>query len=159
MSATRRTLLLGATALVPLAMAGCATQTQTQLQADVTLIAHGLAGLSAALAALPGNPVPAATLAKVNAEIAVIETDAAAIASAATPQTNVVTGIAAAITAIVPLATPFFPAAPLVAGVLNAALALLPPIFAAAGIAAAPLNMPTPTMSAAQARLILARGV
>ncbi len=160
MNTSRRTLILGTTALFPLALlAACAGQTQSQLQQDVTLVADGLSGVTAALAALPGNPVPADVLAKINSEIDIIKTNAAAIATAATPSPSVVTSITAAIQAIVPLATPFFPAAPLVAGVVTAAMSLVRVILTSAGIAGAALtSAPAPTMAPAQARLVLARG-
>ena len=56
----RRTLLLGATALVPLAMAGC-SQTPTQILTDLSNIQVSLMN---ALNGLPAGAVPAAILAK-----------------------------------------------------------------------------------------------
>jgi len=154
----RRTLILGASALPLLAVAGCVTApTASQLQTDVTLIANGLSGITSALAALPNSPVPASTLAQINAEIATVKADAAAIASAGS-STTLVTGLTAAVQAIVPLVTPFFPAAPLVAGVVQAAVSLISTVLAQAGIAGAAVGAPVPTMSPAQARLVLAKG-
>lgn len=157
MTTTRRA-ILGATAIVPLALAGCASQTTTQLQADVKAITSGLTGVMAALGQIPGvatNAHDQALLAQAQQELAVVQSDGAAIASALTPNASVVTTFTSAITAFVPLVTPFFPMAPAVAAVVEAAASLVSVVLAEAGIAAAGLKTPRPTMSPSAARMIL----
>ena len=159
MKILRRTLCCATPALaLALAVTGCAGQTTTQLQADVTAISSGLAGVVAALRALPGNPVPASVIAQAETVIADIQGNAAAIASTLTPAPSIVQAIGTAVSTLDALVAPFFPQAPAVAAVVQAALALVPVVLASAGIAAAPLAAP-PRFTTAQARAILAAGV
>lgn len=140
----------------PLALSACAGNvTPSQATTDVQAIANGLSGIVAALKALPGNPVPAATLAKIQTEIDAIKADAASIGTAVTPSGTIAQDISAAVAAIVPLATPFFPAAPAVAAVINAAVALVPVVLAAVGIQAQHAAAAPAEFSPDQARLVL----
>ena len=81
----RRT-LLGAAAFVPVAaLLACGTQTSSQVATDVNLIASGVAAAIASIKQIPG--VPTATLTQLEAYLAIIQADAAKVASAtATPR-------------------------------------------------------------------------
>ncbi|MHB8571181.1 MAG: hypothetical protein ACYC97_13430, partial [Metallibacterium sp.] len=105
-----------------LAISACAGLTQSQATADVQTLAAGIKGLDAAIGALPG--VPANVVAQVAKEDALIQADAAQIASAAVPNANIATEINDAVGVIATLATPFFPEAPAIAAVVSAATTL-----------------------------------
>jgi len=147
----RRTILFGAASVSALALAGCAGQTPTQLQSDVTAISQGLSGIVSALKAIPS--VPANIVAEAQTAISAIQTNAATIAAALTPQASVVQQIAQAVTTLSTLLTPFFPLSAPVAGVVQAALALVPVILAAVGVQSAGASLST--MTPEQARLVL----
>ncbi|MDA8251086.1 MAG: hypothetical protein M0Z28_18210 [Rhodospirillales bacterium] len=143
---------LAASALLPLGLAACAGQTQTQLQADVQAVAQGLGGVVSSLSAVPH--VPQAVVTQAMALIGQVKADAAQIATALTPNPNVVQHIADTINALLPIVAPYFPVAPAVAAVLQAALALVPVILAAVG-KPVPAGAATAAMTPAQARLVL----
>jgi hypothetical protein len=155
MTPTRRH-LLGATAILPLALAACQGQTASQLQSDVTALSTGLSGVVAALQAVPG--VAASVIAQAQTAIATIQANASAIASALTPSATTVQSISSAVTALSGLLTPFFPGAPAIAAVIQAAVAIVPVILSEAGVSGAVAGAGV-GMSAAQARAILAVGV
>ena len=158
MPTNRRALLRWGTALGVLAPLGaCATLTPSQLQSDVKLIATGLSGIVAALAALPGSPVPKATLASIANEISIIQDNALAIATAFSPNNKLVTMLVDAVQALTPLVAPFFPAAPAIAAVVQAALSLAQVVLQEAGIVGA-LAPTGRLMPPALARQILAKG-
>lgn len=105
-----------------LAVGACAGLTQSQATQDVQTLAAGVASLGTALSAVPG--VPADVIAKVEAEDAIIQKDAAAIGTAATPSANIAADIDNAVGVISTLVTPFFPEAPAIAAVVEAAASL-----------------------------------
>src|SRR5882672_9762187 len=94
----RRTLCLAMPAtLLPL---GCAPGTATP--STITTIPGGVT-------------ISPATMAQIQAELAILQTDAAQVGSLATPNATLVQSVSGAVTLIASLATPFFPAAPAVA--------------------------------------------
>lgn len=157
---SRRTIIAGApTAAL---FAACSTgaergRTQTQLQADVALIAGFAAQLLPMLQAA-GLALGADAMARVQLEIGIIRADAAQIAVAATPDAATVQRIASSVQVISDLVLPMLPAGNRVAVIVQAALALLPVILGAVGVAGAPraisrLAAPGMTPDAARAAL------
>jgi len=146
-----------AAVLAPIiAVSACAGLTQSQATADVQTLAAGVKNLDAAMGAIPG--VPANVVAQVAKEDALIQADAAQIASAAVPSANIAAQINDAVGVISTLATPFFPGAPAIGAVVSAAVTLGQMIVQETGgtptVGAAPAAM-TP----AQARKILQAGI
>jgi hypothetical protein len=150
MNITRRTLF--GTAAATLALAACAGQTTSQLQADVTAIATGVQSVVTDLAATPGVHVPPATLAEINTTLATIKADAAQIGATLAPGQSVVTEFSMAVNDLVPLLTPYFPAAPAVAATVQAAVTLAQVVLSEAGVTKVAATDPA---SVAQARLVL----
>lgn len=159
---TRRTLFarLGRTtaaATVVSLLAGCPSGglSPSQLQQDVQTLSDGLTSIVGWLQSLPAADQPSADIiAKIQAALATIKSDAAAIAGATQPGQSIIQQIGTAVGVIADLAGPFFPAAPLVAMVVQAALALLPSIFGAVGLVP-PARATKAVYTAAQSRLIL----
>lgn len=143
---------IGSAAGIALGLAGCANQTTSQLQADVQTITQGVSSILTDLTATPGVTLPPATLAAIKSELAAINADAAAIATAATPNQTVVQTFSEAVSALVPLVTPFFPAAPAVAATVQAAVTLAQ--FVLAQVQPAKVGAPDPA-AVARARVIL----
>lgn len=145
--------LLATTAVA--AVAGCGSLTASQVQADVTTLDDGLAGILAAIQAIPGVSIPAATASAIETEIAAIKANAAQIASAVTSST-VVSGFQSGIGTLGALLAPFLPAAPLVAAAVNAVVSLAGAILSEAGVVSAAAVMgATSRMSPARARAVL----
>jgi|WetSurMetagenome_2_1015567.scaffolds.fasta_scaffold13380_7 hypothetical protein len=155
MHSRRHLLILSTATAFGALLTGCAGKTESQLQTDVSLIANGLGNVLGTLKNIPGLNVPADVSAKIDAELAVIKSDASAIATALTPDANTVQAIADAVNAIYPLVTPFFPAAPAIAIAVQAALDLVPVILAAVGKSSASTRKAVYDPSTA--RLVLAR--
>ena len=152
-----RRVMLASVAIAPLAgcslfgSGGALSVTPTQLQADVAALADGLTTAVGYLSTIAG--VPADTLAKVQAELAVLKADAAQIGATATPGTSTIQQISNVVGIIATLVGPFFPAASGAAMVIQAGLSILPEILSLVGITAVAA---TPKrFSAAQARVIL----
>lgn len=143
--------LLGATAAT-LALAACAGQTTSQLQADVTTISTGVQSVVTDLAATPGVHVPPATLAQIGATLATIKADAAQIGATLAPGQSAVSHFSDAVNALVPLLTPFYPAAPAVAATVQAAVTLAQVVLSEAGVTKVAAADPA---TVAQARLVL----
>ena len=160
MNPTRR-YLLTATALLP--VAGCATientlgMTPAKWATDLSLAAGWMPQIVAALAALG---VPAATLAQITKWAAMVQTDAAAVASATA---TVVVGTTSAtyvqeamqtLSAIAGVALPLLlPGGGALVIVVQAFLAVVPELAAAVGLTSAPLVGAPMTIDAARAVL------
>jgi len=150
----RRSLLISTAGLVgAAALAGCSGATSDQLSNDVNLLVNGLSAVVVTLSD-PALKVPAATLAQINAVLADLQSNAAAIGNALTPNTNTVQAIGNAVSALAALATPFFPLSSVVAMVVQAALALVPTILSFVH-APVPAGAAANSMNADQARLVL----
>ena len=159
MTLSRRA-ILGATALAPLALAGCATftgKTPTQIAAqvlsDVNLVASGLANAMPGLAA--SKAVPAATLARAQAYVAQVQAAAAQMQGVVTKGAAqpIVTQIETDVNALAGLLAGL-PLPPPYAQVFQAAVVLLPVIEVSVGLAV-PAGA-SHAMTPAEARLVLA---
>jgi hypothetical protein len=155
---TRRTALL---ALAPISTAalltGCKTppSSASAWQQDIQTIDSGLGNVLADLQAIPNPPAAlTAALPKIQAELAIIDTNAGKIAAALAPDQTVLQTFDNAVAALVPLATPFFSAAPAVAVAIQAAAALAQVALSEAGIVGATAKI-TPIYTAARARALL----
>ncbi|MHB1310485.1 MAG: hypothetical protein ACYC3L_00615 [Gemmatimonadaceae bacterium] len=84
MIATRRAVMLGATALVPLAMAGCATGTLTpaSIVTEAQAVAAGLAGMLKSVTAQYPTLIPASTAATIAADLTLAQSAATTLSSA-----------------------------------------------------------------------------
>jgi hypothetical protein len=158
----RRSLFLAATGGA-LGLAGCTALTpaavQTALQTDTADLAAALDTLPAELSAA-GVTVPAATLADINNVISDINTNAAAIASAATTSPTSVSAIVGDITTVASLVEPFFPEAAAIVPLVDAAVSIGGTLLSEAGVslAAAPAARkytPRTVYAPAAARAIL----
>jgi hypothetical protein len=147
----RRT-LLGAAAFLPAAaLLACGTQTPSQLAIDVNLIASGLAAAIVDIKQIPG--VPTADLTQLESYLAIIQADAAKVASAtAVPATSTVQEISQVVQALASVALPLIPAGSVIQAIILAAVSLLPVILAAVGVSGAGIPAKYPP---GQARAIL----
>jgi len=150
----RRTILALASASVAVS---CAGLTQSQAAADVATLASGVKNLDFAMSAVPG--VPASVLAQITKEDAIIQADAAQVASALVPSSNIAVEINDAVGVIATLATPFFPAAPAIAAVVSAAVSLGQFIVQDVTGSSPKAGATPPKMTRAQARKILQAGL
>ncbi len=80
---TRRSILLGATALVPLAIAGCATGTVTPaaIVTEAQSVASGLAGMLKSLTAAYPTLIPSSTAATIAADLTLAQSAATTLSS------------------------------------------------------------------------------
>jgi len=141
-------LLFSCTSLTPAAV-------HTQVQADTAALAGALATVPAILAAA-GVKVPAATLSDISNVLADINSNAAAIAAAATAPPSNVSTIVNDIKLVASLVSPFFPAAAAIVPIIDAALSIGTALLSGAGLASlAPGMLPPPKYTPDQARVIL----
>lgn len=148
--------MIGAAGIGVAALGACTTQTQAQLQTDVETLNAGVAGLLAAVEAIPNNGLSATAQAQIQAAIQDVQTNASAIAAALTPSATVLQGVQTAIATLNSLLTPFFPLSSFIAAAAEAAVALVGTIVSEAGAtASAKLRV---SMTPDQARVIL-RGI
>lgn len=84
MTTTRRTFLLATTALIPLAIAGCATTplTPAQIVTQAQAVASGLAGMLKSITAQYPTLIPSSMAASVAADLALAEAAAASLSNA-----------------------------------------------------------------------------
>ena len=140
--------LLGCTALTPAAV-------QTAIQADTSALAGALATVPSLLAAA-GVTVPASVTTQLNSVLAEINSNAAAIAAAATAPPNTVTTIVSDIKLVAGLVTPFFPEAAVIVPIVDAALSIGTTLLSEAGVSLASAGpLPPPKYTPDQARVIL----
>ena len=132
------------------------TPVTSQVAADVALIAQGLQPLATDIAAIPG--VPEATLAKVNADLALIQQDAALIAKQTTaPAASTVQEIVTTVEALAAAATPVIPGGAAAVVAIDAAASLAAVLMTELGAQGAVMaQAPHAAYSPGQARTILA---
>jgi hypothetical protein len=153
--------VLAATALPPLG--GCAYlknlfgNTPAQWAQDLSLVASEMPALVSAVQGL--GAVPQATLNQISSYAAIVQKDAAAVASATatvvagTNLASTVEEAAQTLKAIGDVVMPLFPASAPFVPVLDAIMSLVPEFLAAAGVAGA--SAVVPKYRPEQARLIL----
>jgi hypothetical protein len=157
----RRIVALGATALIPFLSACNSTSTSTtpsQIATDVNLISTGLSAAVASIAAIPGvDPTQLATL---QADLKIVQTDAATVAAATAAPTSTVQEIVSTIDALAPIALALVPGGSALVPVIDAATSLAPALLAdlgVSGVTSAALPVHT-AYTPAQARALLATG-
>lgn len=150
-----RRIFLRTTVLVPVgALVACAGyQSASQLVTDVSLIASGLQG---ALPGLGTAGVSASAVAQVGKYVSQLQTLAAGVSSALSPNASTVQQVIAVVGQIASIAGPLLP--PPWGTAIAAAEVLLPVIATAAGLVTAPPTAAAvaPAMTPEQARLVLA---
>ncbi len=149
----RRMLLVAAPVI---AFAGCTSLTPSQLAADVQTVAAGLSALPGLLLQA-GAKVSAAVQAQISAALADLQSNASAIAVAATTPIANVQAVVSDINLVGALVTPFFPAAAAIVPLVDAAVSLIGTILAEAGIVSS--STKAAKYSPDQARLLLRRAV
>jgi hypothetical protein len=148
--------LLASTALcsIPALLAACSQPiTMTQVQTDANLIAAGVSAVAPAILADPKlAPADAATI---RSAVAVIQQANSVIQGTTVTPSGSVQQIVAAIRLLAPVALVALDASSPQAIAINAAVALLPVLLQAAGMPPAAMASAHPSMSAAEARMVL----
>lgn len=139
-----------------IALAACQTPpTVSQAATDANLIATGLSAAVTSIAAIPG--VDPATVATLQADLKIVQTDAAQIAATtSTPSTSTVSEIVQTVEAIAPIALALVPGGSALVPVIDAALSLAPVLATDLGVSGAVPGAVAPVYTAAQARALLA---
>jgi hypothetical protein len=143
------------------ALAGCSSTPSTapsQIATDANLIATGLSAAVAQIALVPG--VNQTTLATIQADVTLVQKDAASIASATSaPSASTVAEIVQTVQAVAPVALALVPGGSALVPVIDAAVSLAPALIAdIEAVKTASAEAPGGTVapySAGEARLIL----
>lgn len=158
---SRRTLLLGTSGLTVAALAGCANPpSEATLKTYIDAVANGAATIATDLPGA-GVKIPQATLDQVNAAVADIKSNDAAIAAAiagsagAKKPLAIASAVSQDVTTLSTLLTPFFPQASGIGTLLVAATSVVSTILTLAGATGAAASAPAPRMAPPLALAVL----